>query len=186
MKIFNEKILKNKDKVEPKAAPSATTSAAHQIQEKKSPIIVFPSGFTTLVNVFNAGKFLSGKYEEPDKNYEQTVEYEQFKQNKFFVYARNRTQQYKIIDDPKSLQEKDWDRVVAVFVTGQLWQFKDWKHVSNGKPVDLFQKILGVHVTVDGRTPPPIISSWNCKILKVIDKLLLNNYHIHHQIKQVY
>ena len=35
------------------------------------------------------------------------------------------TQCYKIIDNPRHLSQEEWDaRVVAVFVSGQAWQFK--------------------------------------------------------------
>ncbi len=62
------------------------------------------------------------------------------------------------------MQEKDWDRVVAVFVAGKEWQFKDWKW-SN--PAELFQQVLGVHLTFQGKTVEPAVDSWNCKVIKV-------------------
>ena len=31
---------------------------------------------------------------------------------------------YRVIDNPSKLTPADWDRVVAVFVMGQAWQFK--------------------------------------------------------------
>lgn len=72
--------------------------------------------------------------------------------------------QYKIIDDPTKLSTDDWDRVVASFVTGQLWQFRGWKYTN---PVNLFQHVLGVHLMFDDRAPDATVQSWNCKILKV-------------------
>jgi parafibromin len=60
--------------------------------------------------------------------------------------------------------DKDWDRVVAVFVTGQDWQFNGWKW---SKPVELFTKVLGIHVSMDDRVVDPKVLSWNCKILQV-------------------
>jgi parafibromin len=60
---------------------------------------------------------------------------------------------------------RDWERVVAVFATGQQWQFKDWLYPN---PVDLFQRVVGVHLTMDDRAVDPAILSWNCRVLKVI------------------
>lgn len=70
---------------------------------------------------------------------------------------------YKIIDDASKLTDKDWDRVVAVFVTGQLWQFRNWKY-SN--PAELFNHILGIHLTTEGNlTVDANVKSWNCRVL---------------------
>ena len=57
--------------------------------------------------------------------------------------------------------------MVAVFVTGQTWQFKNWNNNQYSSPVTLFQNVLGVHLLLDDRGVDPIIQSWNCKVLKV-------------------
>lgn len=46
---------------------------------------------------------------------------------------------YLLVDSPK-LSPKDWERVVAVFATGQAWQFKDWPP-GYSNPVELFSKV---------------------------------------------
>lgn len=71
---------------------------------------------------------------------------------------------YKIVDDPSKFSSDDWDNVVAVFATGQDWQFRKWKY---SQPVELFQKVLGLHLIYDDRTPELIIQTWNCKLIKV-------------------
>ena len=75
--------------------------------------------------------------------------------------------EFKIIDDTvaKTFSDKEWSRVVAVFASGQAWQFKGWKW-SN--PVELFQNVLGVHLTLDDRPVDANIRSWNCTVLKVL------------------
>jgi parafibromin len=80
------------------------------------------------------------------------------------IGSSGKVEVYKIIDDPRKLVSKDWDQVVACFVTGQLWQFKGWKYET---PVHLFQNVLGVHLLLDGRVLDPVIKSWNCQILKI-------------------
>jgi parafibromin len=75
------------------------------------------------------------------------------------------TREYKVIDNPTRLSAQEWEqRVVAVFASGQLWQFKDWRWSS---PVDLFQHTLGVHLCMEGRNVDAAVLSWNCKVLKV-------------------
>ena len=45
---------------------------------------------------------------------------------------------YRVIDNPSKLTHADWDRVVAVFVMGQAWQFKGWPW--DGNPTVIFSK----------------------------------------------
>jgi parafibromin len=71
---------------------------------------------------------------------------------------------YRVIDDPTKLLDAEWDLVVAVFATGQAWQFKGWKYST---PVTLFQHVLGVHVCIDSAAVDVNVQSWNCKVLKV-------------------
>ena len=41
------------------------------------------------------------------------------------ILPNGTTQCYKVIDNPRHLSQDEWDaRVVAVFVSGQAWQFK--------------------------------------------------------------
>jgi len=76
--------------------------------------------------------------------------------------------EYKVLDDPRHLRDEEWARVVAVFALGEEWQFKAWKW---SKPAELFQHVLGVHVTMDDRSMDDktgrTVLSWNCKVLKV-------------------
>ena len=51
------------------------------------------------------------------------------------------TVNYRVTDSPAELRPEDWARVVAVFVAGPEWQFRDWPDVRAGqRPVDLFTK----------------------------------------------
>ena len=72
--------------------------------------------------------------------------------------------QYKIIDNPVKLADADWNSVVAVFATGQLWQFKGWKWSD---PRQLFANVLGVHLCMDDTAVDENVLQWNCKVLKI-------------------
>ena len=39
------------------------------------------------------------------------------------------------------LSAEDWDRVVAVFVQGPKWQFKNWPIMERDDPNTIFRKI---------------------------------------------
>jgi len=44
-------------------------------------------------------------------------------------------------DNVRSFSPKDWERVVAVFVSGFEFQFKDWP--EHNKMVELFLRVRG-------------------------------------------
>ena len=55
------------------------------------------------------------------------------------------------------------ERVVAVFVNGYEWQFKDWpEHV---KMVELFLRVRGYFLHYQDQMLPDIIHRWNIKVL---------------------
>lgn len=69
-----------------------------------------------------------------------------------------------MIDSTTKMSTKDWSRVVAVFVLGQAWQFKDW-HWSS--PVELFSNVRGFYLKYDDDALPAEVKSWNVKILTI-------------------
>nr|GMD83754.1 protein CDC73 homolog [Ipomoea batatas] len=103
------------------------------------PIILVPSAFSTLITIYNVKEFLEdGVYIPTDVKLKQmngqkpecvTV------QKKF---SRDRVvTAYEVRDKPSALKTEDWDRVVAVFVLGKEWQFKDWPFKDH---VEIFNK----------------------------------------------
>ncbi|KAL8965173.1 MAG: hypothetical protein Q9197_006640 [Variospora fuerteventurae] len=62
-----------------------------------------------------------------------------------------------LVDTPEQFKPDYWGRVVAVFTTGQTWQFKGykWQH-----PPDLFKEVLGVYVGWRGEDVPPAVRGW--------------------------
>lgn len=139
-----------------------------------NPIIIVPSAVTSVITALNAKEFLIDGVYTPVEVKKQQLQQQggsaaaaAARNNQVIqrpASATGRSQAYKIVDDPAKLSEEDWQRVVAVFVTGQQWQFKGWKYSS---PVELFQHVLGLHLTIDDRVLDPTILTWNCKVLKV-------------------
>lgn len=56
------------------------------------------------------------------------------------ILPNGKNAKYVLLDNPNKLNEKEWDRVVAVFALGQGWQFKDFPGVYSN-PVELFSKV---------------------------------------------
>ncbi|KAH8592941.1 RNA pol II accessory factor, Cdc73 family-domain-containing protein [Bisporella sp. PMI_857] len=73
-----------------------------------------------------------------------------------------------IVDTPEQFKPEYWARVVAVFTTGQAWQFKNYKWQS---PYDLFRNTLGVYIGWRGDALPDTVKSWGRGVLTVqVDK----------------
>jgi parafibromin len=70
---------------------------------------------------------------------------------------QNRPQRFILVDSPDRFKPDDWNHVVAVFTTGQTWQFKSYKWTQ---PADLFSHCLGIFVGWQGETVPEVVRGW--------------------------
>lgn len=188
LKLFNENVLKPKDAAATSSAGgstnqnrphqplSSTSTSSAQIPDASkqyaTPIIIVPASLTGVVSIFNIVELLEKTTYVPiEEKKAQGAKRESVVLVRR-VMPSGEVREYKIIDNPSRLTAQEWEnRVIAVFASGQSWQFKDWKW-SN--PVDLFQNALGVHLSMEGRNVEPAVLSWNCKVLKV--RLLFSIY----------
>ncbi|GLT99618.1 hypothetical protein SLE2022_170450 [Rubroshorea leprosula] len=132
------------------------------------PIILVPSAFQTLITIYNVKEFLEDGVFVPTD-----VKVKQMKgarpecvtvQKKF---SRDRVvTAYEVRDKPSALKPEDWDRVVAVFVLGKEWQFKDWPFKDH---VELFNKIIGFYMRFedDSVESAKTVKQWNVKIISI-------------------
>lgn len=74
----------------------------------------------------------------------------------------NRPLRFILVEGPEQFKPEYWNRVVAVFTTGQTWQFKNYKW-SN--PDELFKHTLGVFVGWRGDLAPDNVQSWGHRVL---------------------
>lgn len=73
-----------------------------------------------------------------------------------------------IVDSAEQFKPEYWSRVVAVFTTGQAWQFKSYKWQQ---PQDLFKNTLGVYVGFRGDMVPETVKGWGRGVLSTqVDK----------------
>lgn len=172
---------------------TSTTSAApvkeaapSSAPQRRLPIIIVPGSLTACITLINVKDFLlEGTYYSVEEKRKAGVT--KNRESDGLILTRHLPNNggrllYHIIDDPLKLAAEEWDLVVAVFATGQAWQFKGWKYSS---PVTLFQNVLGVHVCVDSAVVDANIQSWNCKVLKVSFPpvfLILPTQFIHHNV----
>jgi len=62
-----------------------------------------------------------------------------------------------IVDSPEQFKPDYWSRVVAVFTTGQKWQFSSYRW---REPQQLFGNVLGIYVGERGLPIPNEVGGW--------------------------
>ncbi|KAJ9182134.1 hypothetical protein P3X46_006160 [Hevea brasiliensis] len=134
------------------------------------PIILVPSAFQTLITIYNVKEFLEdGIYIPTDVKVKQMkgAKPDCVTVQKKFSTDRNRVMTaYEVRDKPSALKAEDWDRVVAVFVLGKEWQFKDWPFKDH---VEIFNKIIGFFMRFedDSVESAKTVKQWNVKIISI-------------------
>lgn len=80
----------------------------------------------------------------------------------------NRPIRFILVDTPEQFRPDYWNRVVAVFTTGQTWQFKGYKWQD---APELFRNVLGVFVGWRGENVPPTVKGWGRGVMATqVDK----------------
>lgn len=80
----------------------------------------------------------------------------------------NRPMRFILVDTPDQFKPDYWQRVVAVFTTGQTWQFKSYKWTQ---PAELFSHALGVYVGWRGESVPETVKGWGRSVMTAqVDK----------------
>ena len=153
-----------------RAAPSAGSGKTRRDpSEGAMPLIIVPAGYgKALFNMYNVAEFLANEklvtwdsvHKSGGKKHSNIV----FKRR----YKRDRSIKYEVTDKAPDKRSPDWARVVAVFVSGKEWQFKNWpfKGADDGDLVDCFQKVKGFYAQYDTDKAEDIIKKWNVKTLR--------------------
>jgi hypothetical protein len=132
-------------------------------RESVVPIIVVPATPTALLTMYNVRQFLEGGHfvSQADAKAEGRS-----KENSLFFERKNgnRKIRFQVVDNPTRLSSADWDRVVAVFVQGNTWQFKGWKWDT---PAELFHHVMGFVLDFDEKGQDPKMSGWNVTRLTI-------------------
>ncbi|KVH92461.1 protein CDC73 homolog isoform X1 [Cynara cardunculus var. scolymus] len=133
------------------------------------PIILVPSASQTLITIYNVKEFLEdGVFIPTDVKMKQMKgpKPECVTVMKKFSSRDRVTTAYEVRDKPSALKAEEWGRVVAVFVLGKEWQFKDWPFKDH---VEIFNKILGFYMRFedDSVESAKIVKQWNVKIISI-------------------
>ncbi|KAK4197237.1 putative cell division control protein [Triangularia verruculosa] len=127
---------------------------------RPDPIILLSPSASSLLRMSNAKAFLEGgRYTPPDHSTPPTM----------LAVSRiikdidpNRPIRFILVEGPENFKPEYWNRVVAVFTTGQAWQFKSYKWPN---PVELFKHVQGVYLGWRGDQPPESVRAFGHKVL---------------------
>jgi parafibromin len=75
-----------------------------------------------------------------------------------------------LVDSPDQFKPDYWSRVVAVFTTGQQWQFKSYKWQN---PPELFSHTLGLYIGWRGEQVPQAVKAWGRGVMT----MQIEKYH---------
>jgi parafibromin len=131
----------------------------------RTPIIIIPAAPKSLMTMYNAKDVLQDlKFVSTDDKKSRGEK----RENELLIQRRKEgglTVPYRVIDNPSKLTNADWDRVVAVFVMGQAWQFKGWPW--DGNPTVIFSKIAAYHLKWDDMTLEKNIGQWAVSVIQL-------------------
>ncbi|ONK74335.1 uncharacterized protein A4U43_C03F5180 [Asparagus officinalis] len=134
------------------------------------PIILVPSASQTLITIYNVKEFLEDGVFVPSETKMKGMKVGTTKPDCVTVQkklSRDRAvAAYEVRDKTVGIKPEDWDRVVAVFVLGKEWQFKDWPFKDH---VEIFNKIIGFFVRFedDSIESAKVVKQWNVKIISI-------------------
>lgn len=138
------------------------------VLKHKDPIIILSPSASALINLGNVkdflenGKFVDTSIEATQGSAGSQNVVEIVRNSKKF----NRKIKFLVVSDVDRFFTKPehWDRVVAVFTTGQEWQFKNYRY---SRPNILFQKVKGFYVHYNEDLIPPSIKGWNLEVIPI-------------------
>ncbi|GIM02248.1 hypothetical protein Vretimale_7163 [Volvox reticuliferus] len=152
------------------AGVAAGKSADGSVKKGGVPIIVVPSGLTSMINMYNAKSFLEEGRFVPAAKAQAAASGAPKPTSLTFRRTANRGSpgvEYAVTDRPPAPGSPDWDRVVAVVVQGAKWQFKDWPHkgAKDGDLMEAFAKVCGFYIHFADEKVGPPVSDWNVRAI---------------------
>lgn len=134
---------------------------------RPDPIILLSPSASSLLRMSNIKSFLeSGLYVPPDSSVSTSASSASILHisRQLPSIDSSRPMRFILVDTPEQFKPEYWNRVVAVFTTGQTWQFKSykWQH-----PTELFRHTLGVYLGWRGEQPPETVKGWGRGVMSL-------------------
>ncbi|KAI5463811.1 RNA pol II accessory factor, Cdc73 family-domain-containing protein [Mariannaea sp. PMI_226] len=144
---------------------SSTTAHTHNPKvptRRPDPIILLSPSASSLLRLSNARSFLEDGKFIPAAAGDSTGTTMLHVQRIIKAVDQNRPMRFILVEGSEQFKPEYWNRVVAVFTTGQTWQFKNYKWSD---PDELFKHTLGVYVGWRGEQAPDNIQGWGHRVL---------------------
>lgn len=158
------KIVKQLKRKSSKQEPSGGKDALNGHKKRRqNPIILISPAASALLSIKNIKPFLQdGKFYETSSTQPEALELfndESDIRNIKHEFSKIGPVTFLVVNNTDKFTKPEyWDRVVAVFTTGQEWQFKNYKWNT---PNQLFQKVRGFYFYYSGDMVPAKVQEWN-------------------------
>lgn len=151
----------------PTAPAPALVSNLKKPSRSVQPIILISPSASSLLRMSNVRTFLDeGLYVPPDSAAAASNMLQV--QRTLPSIEPSRPMRFILVDSSDQFKPEYWQRVVAVFTTGQAWQFKSYKWTQ---PAELFSHALGIYVGWRGDEVPASVKSWGRSVVGIeLDK----------------
>ncbi|EAT79120.1 hypothetical protein HBI56_166740 [Parastagonospora nodorum] len=172
-RIQASQIFLRKGPHDPKSVPPSlpqSTALVSNLQRKPTkrlePIILLSPSASSLLRMGNVKQFLDdGVFTPADATSAST---NMVRVQRVMPSISSSPITFILVDSTSSFKPTYWSRVVAIFTTGQTWQFKTYKY-SN--PAELFSHYPGVYVGWSNEEPPENVINLGRGVLPVkVDK----------------
>ncbi|TPP58070.1 Parafibromin, partial [Fasciola gigantica] len=148
-----------------RSTADARLAARNKARSSRIPIIIIPAAPTSLITMYNARDILQDlRYITSQEKQASGVR----RENEILIHRQKpdgRSVPYRVVDQPHKLQPDEWNRVVAVFVQGQAWQFKGWPIGSD--PAVIFSMIKGFHLKHTNKPLDVNVAKWNVRVINL-------------------
>ncbi|PRT55231.1 Cell division control protein 73 [Wickerhamiella sorbophila] len=139
------------------ARTAGATQAALQPGKNQDPIILLSPSPSSMINMANVKEFLENGVFDPVLRQAGSPNLLRISR-KSPVLGNLR---FIVVDSTEKFKPEYWNRVVAVFATGQAWQFNSYKWSD---PNTLFHHVLGFALVYKGDQMPQQLKEWNVKV----------------------
>lgn len=139
------------------ARPTGTSQSTLQPGKNQDPIILLSPSPSSMINMANVKEFLENGVFDP-------VLRQAGSPNLLRISRKSAVLgnvKFIVVDSTEKFKPEYWNRVVAVFATGQAWQFNTYKWSD---PNTLFHHVLGFALAYKGDQIPQQLKEWNVKV----------------------
>ncbi|KAH7120957.1 RNA pol II accessory factor, Cdc73 family-domain-containing protein [Dendryphion nanum] len=153
----------------PHPHPSPLISSLQKKPKKREePIILLSPSASSLLRMSNVKSFLDDGTFIPPNTAEATTSSNMLYLTRVLPSISSVPLRFILVDSTAQFKPPYWARVVAIFTTGQTWQFKSYKYPN---AVELFAHYPGVFVGYQGDETPEAVQAWGKGVLTAkVDK----------------